>query len=311
MMTLLFLFLYAAVLVCAIACIVRAYSYARAPVHLRWELYPVPHEEARRVAHGGSYFELVDWWTHPVHFNLWGELKFMVPEMVFLKGLWEFNRPLWFRSFPFHFGLYLLAGTVGLVFVHALLDIAAPSISTSALGSLLPPLYTLTAVLGGVLCILGALSLLHRRLTDRALRNYTVPGDIFNLLFFIITLGLLFIGFAAQGPESPDGLAIARALLTFDTAIAIPGMVALGLFLAGLLAAYTPMTHMAHFIAKYFTYHSIRWDDKPIAQNKQLARKIAEQLAYRPTWSAAHVMADGKKNWVDIATSNPAQGAQK
>ena len=33
----------------------------------------------------------------------------MVPEMLFLHGLRTFNRSLWYRSFPFHFGLYLLA----------------------------------------------------------------------------------------------------------------------------------------------------------------------------------------------------------
>ena len=34
----------------------------------------------------------------------------MIPEMLLLKGLWEFNRKLWYRSFPFHFGLYILIG---------------------------------------------------------------------------------------------------------------------------------------------------------------------------------------------------------
>ncbi len=30
---------------------------AQAPVQLRWEVFPVPHEEADRVAHRDSYFE--------------------------------------------------------------------------------------------------------------------------------------------------------------------------------------------------------------------------------------------------------------
>jgi hypothetical protein len=38
--------------------------------------------------------------------------------------------------------------------------------------------------------------------------------------------------------------------------------------------------------------------------------KLAEYLTYRPTWAAAHVGANGKKTWADVATSNPAQGAK-
>jgi hypothetical protein len=52
-----FLFMYAAVFVFAVGCIGRVLQYARAPIHLRWELYPVPHETPERVKHGGSYFE--------------------------------------------------------------------------------------------------------------------------------------------------------------------------------------------------------------------------------------------------------------
>src|SRR5574337_791431 len=117
-----------------IGSVARAIRYARHPIHLRWELYPVPHEDPRRVMHGGSYFEEVDWWTKPRGFNLLGELRFMVPEMLFMKGLWEFNRALWIRSFPFHFGLYLLIGTGGLVLVAAIFDLVAPGMMVGTLG---------------------------------------------------------------------------------------------------------------------------------------------------------------------------------
>ncbi len=45
-----------ALVVFVAATVARAVAYARAPIHLRWELYPVPHEPAARLAHGGSYF---------------------------------------------------------------------------------------------------------------------------------------------------------------------------------------------------------------------------------------------------------------
>ena len=115
MMSLLYVLIYVSTLVFLIACTVRAVHYARLPLHLRWELYPVPHEEPERAKHGGSYFESTDWWKKPTPFNLVGELKSMLPEMLFQKGLWEFNRDDVVFSFPFHFGLYLLIGSTALL----------------------------------------------------------------------------------------------------------------------------------------------------------------------------------------------------
>ncbi len=306
-----FLFLYAAALAFTVACAVRTYRYATAPAHLRWELYPVPHETPERVRHGGSYYESAEWWTQPGHFSLWGELKFMVPEMLFLKGLWEFNRKLWFRSFPFHFGIYMIMATVALVILAALLSLWIPGFISGTSGAVIGFTYTLSGMIGGILCLVGAIGLLHKRLTDRALKNYTTPGDIFNLLFFVAALALLFGGFAALGSEAPRALELSRALLTFDTSYPLPAISAAALILSGLLIAYIPLTHMSHFIAKYFTYHSVRWDDKASSRDPKTARKIAEYLTYRPTWAAAHMTADGKRNWLDIATTNPAQGEKK
>jgi len=303
--------IYLSILVFAVACAVRGFQYARAPVHLRWELYPVPHEESDRVEHGGSYFETVDWWTKPAHFSLWGELKSMIPEIVFLKGLWEFNRELWFRSFPFHFGLYLLIVTVGLLAFDAILSIFAPVAISAPLAIALQPVYHLTGALGLALGILGAAGLLVRRLTDQKLKIYTTPGDIFNLLFFIVALGLLSAGLLSRPDSAPDMLTLSKGLLSFDASIEIPGLLAAGLFISAALVAYVPLTHMSHFIAKYFTYHSVRWDDSINRRGGSIEAKVAECLTYRPTWAASHIGADGNKTWAQIATTNPAAGAKK
>jgi nitrate reductase gamma subunit len=169
-------------------------------------------------------------------------------------------------------------------------------------------LYFVTGAAGTLLAFLGATGLLIRRVTDRNLRNYTAPGDVFNLLFFIVTLAVLSAGYLTAGQSIE---AITRAVLTLDTSLQIPGLFAAGLIFGSLLVAYIPLTHMSHFIAKYFLYHSIRWDDTPNEAGGKIGEQIAEYLAYRPTWSAAHVGADGVKTWVDVATANPAQGAKK
>jgi nitrate reductase gamma subunit len=307
----LYLVVYVTAAVFLLACIARIVMYARAPLHLRWELYPVPHEKPGRVKHGGSRFEEVDWWTRPDRFGFLGELKFMVPEMLFLKGLYEFNRKLWYRSFPFHFGLYLLIGTLGLLVSGALFSLFAPTAFPAALAHALQLVSTATGAAGLVLAMLGAAALLVRRVTDPSLKLYTTRGDIGNLIFFLAAFGVLAAGSLLGPSPAPDMLAIALGLLTWNTALQIPGLLAAGLLLTSLLVAYIPLTHMSHFIAKYFTYHAVRWDDVPNRRGGKLEARLAEYLTYRPTWAAAHIGADGRKTWAQIATDNPTPEGKK
>ena len=138
MTVLFYVVVYASFLIFAVACIARAIRYSRFPLHLRWELYPVPHEPPERVAHGGSYFEISNWWTEKRKYNLGGELAAMIPEMLFLKGLWEFNRRLWRVSFLFHFGLYLLIATIAMVFAAAVLSTGVVYRRRAGVGHYLP-----------------------------------------------------------------------------------------------------------------------------------------------------------------------------
>ncbi|HUI54534.1 MAG TPA: respiratory nitrate reductase subunit gamma [Bryobacteraceae bacterium] len=269
--------LYAGGIVFFAGCIVRAVRYSRQPIHLRWEIYPVPHGRV-------------------------GELKIMIPEILFLKGLWEFNRPMWCVSFPFHFGLYLLAATT------ALLGCAA--VSPPALVAILRQLYTASGALGALLALGGAMGLLVRRLAVRELRTYSSLGDYLNLLFFIATLILLLAGYWLRPSGDPGLLAILRGAATFDTSVRLPSVFAAGMAAGAILLAYIPMTHMAHFIAKYFTYHRVRWDEAANVPGGSIEKRMAEYLMYRPTWAAPHVGAEGR-TWAEIATANPARGAAK
>lgn len=303
--------IYTAALVFLIGCTFRAVHYARLPLHLRWELYPVPHEEPARAKHGGSYFEATDWWDKPIPFNLFGELKSMLPEMLFQKGLWAFNRTMWFLSFPFHFGLYLLIGSTTLLMARAVLSLLTPQFASGWIGLILHYAYGVGWLAGAALTVAGTLGLLIRRLTNKELKTYTVPADVFNLLFFVVTLGCLLAGYLLHPQGAPKALALAQGILTFDTKLRFPALLAPGLVLGALLVAYIPMTHMSHFIAKYFTYHAVRWDDRPSLKGGILEKRMAEFLTYRPRWAAAHVGADGTKRWADIASANPAQGVRK
>lgn len=302
----------ASVLVFFAAATVRAVRFARCPVHLRWELYPVPHEAPERAGHGGSYFEQGEWWRFPRQTSLAGELRFMVPEILFLRALHERNRPLWYRSFPFHFGLYLLAGTAAVVFSAAVCLRVAPGWAAWPAFGALRGFAALTGWAGVVLALGGAAGLLHRRLTDPALRVSTTAGDVFNLLFFVAALGLLGVGYVLRPAGAAGVLAWVSGLVRWDTAAETPPAFAAGVIAVSLLAAYIPLTHMSHFIAKYFAYHSVRWDDEPMRDDRRTARALAEYLTYRPAWSAGHVRAPGTTpTWSEVVATNPVQGERR
>jgi nitrate reductase gamma subunit len=309
--TIVYAVLYAGVLAFLVASVIRAVGYARLPLHLRWELYPVPHEEKERASHGGSYLEMKDWWTQPNGFNLTGELKSMLAEILFLKGLWEFKRKTWYRSYPCHLGLYMVIGAIGLLFSSAFLWIVAPSAWAGGIGTILHYAYTTIGLIGSGLTLVGAAALLVERLTDEDLKPYTTAGDIFNLSFFVVTVAFLLAGYFLRPDKSLGVLALAHGTLIFDTTLQIPFLLEIGLVLGALLTAYIPMTHMSHFIAKYFTYHSVRWNDQPNWNGSKLEERLAECLTYRPTWNAAHVGANGVRSWADVATTNPAEGGRK
>jgi nitrate reductase gamma subunit len=81
----------------------------------------------------------------------------------------------------------------------------------------------------------------------------------------------------------------------------VPALVALELALLGLFLAYLPWSHMTHFFAKYFTWHSVRWDDAPNVFGTAYAARMQKLLARPISWSAPHIRGDGRKSWADVA----------
>jgi len=288
----------------------RISAYRRNPQHLRWELYPVPHEGGGRAGYGGSYLEEVDWWTKPRESSRIGELSVMVPEMLFLKALWEHNRSLWLVSFPFHFGLYLTFGLVVLLVIGAGAQLAGMSADSGLLG-LVVGTSTILGPIAFVLTLLGGLGLLVRRLSDADLRNYASPEHRFNLVLFLATMGVAMLTWAVADPSFEIARGFIAGLITFDLKQVSSSLFLLQVILAVLTMAYIPFTHMSHFFMKYFLYHDIRWEDKPNVNEPEIDEKLGQELGFVPTWSAPHVAIPGKKTWADIATFNPAAAPEE
>lgn len=289
---------YVSLAISAAVVLYRTVQMARRPMHLRWELSPIPHEKGK-AEHGGSYFEEFEWWTKKPEKSFVNEAVFMFKEIVFLKAVWEHFPRLWCFSFPFHTGMYLLIVAAVPLVVGAVLNLAGvPTAEWAWMNKLVVILAAVGSLLGG----LGALGLLISRLTDHRLRAVQTGITLFNLAFLVavfLTGGIALIVFSDFTQQLTT---FVQALLTADISIQTPAVLAVHLVLVFLFLAYLPFTQMLHFVAKYFTYHRVRWDDRAMTPGSPMEKEVTELLQQPVTWSAPHLKADGKKNWVDIVT---------
>ena len=262
--------------------------------------------EGKRAAYGGSYLEDVDWWKKPRETSRIGELKVMIPEILLLKAVWEHNRPLWFRTYLFHLGLYLVVGFLALLGLGAVLQLVG--LGGTGLMGLVATLTRLVGPIGFVLSILGAVGLVFHRLSDSDLRKYSTNEHYLNLILFIVTMGVALMTWLGVDTHFAMAREFVIGLLTFSMAPVNP-LFGLEVVLSFLLLAYIPLTHMSHFFMKYFLYHDIRWGDEPNVDNPATQAKIGVVLNYPVSWAAEHIAGDGKKTWAEVATHNPAAEA--
>jgi len=291
----------------AVFFVLKSVRMARMPIHLRWELSPVPHEKGKGH-YGGSYLETAEWWTKPREKDHVAEGVYMFKEILFLKALFEHKRSLWYFSFPFHFGMYLLIGAAALLVlggIGTVSGIVSPELWILSRG--LP----LLAGAGYALGILGAVGLFITRMTEKGMANSTTRATYFNVLLLGAMFGTGIWAVLSLSDFTGQVLGCVGALFTADMSIQLAGILKAHFLLSFVFLAYLPFTQMMHFVAKYFTYHEIRWDDRPVEAGGKMEKELMELLGQSPTWSGAHVRADGKKTWVDIATDTGAQEAEK
>lgn len=302
MSTLAYIVAYLGILVFFIIIAAKVLSYLKRPLHVRWELYPVAHEESARAAYGGSYLEDSGWWEKKQKASLWGSVKGILVEFSVLHSTFHNNRPLWYRTYPFHLGLYLLVGTMCLAVFAAIL--AMFGVSGGAFMRFIDGLGSLMSITSFCLVAFGASALIHRRLTQEDLRNYSTPEHFFNLGAFLLLAVLGIITWVSTSYFFSHLAAFAYSLLTLSFS-PMQGLFPVLVIVMFALMAYVPATHMAHFFMKYFLYHDIRWGDQPTQDNPATQQKINTVLGYRVNWKGPHISGDGTKTWAEVATTNP------
>lgn len=278
-------------------------KYVKLSAHLRWELYPVPHEEGH--AHGGSYLERVGWWQGVPKRYRGSELKELLGEMLFIKRLYRAKRDVWIFSFLFHGGIYLILLWYVLLFVGALtqalyvpVSLAQWAAYPNALSKLIFYATIVAGYVGVSASTVGDLGLLAKRSLNKNVRDVSTPADYFSLL---LVLAVLISGVAAltQDPTFNvardfmtyliSGLHINSAYLVYLRRVTNPA-IATQLILLFVLLTYMPFSKMTHFLAKYFTYHAVLWDSAPFAElPKSTKMKIIRNLSLELAWAAQHV----------------------
>jgi nitrate reductase gamma subunit len=304
-MIFLYLFTYFSLIIFIALVASKIIKYSGAPVHVRWELYPVAHEP-KKNKYGGSYYEEPQWWKNKTKKSHSAELWAMFEEIIFLKGVFVHNKKLWYFSFPFHLGLYLITATFFLIVLSAVLDLSTVLVLNSDatfIGTLLNSVISFFGYGGLILTCLGSIGLIFQRITDKKFKFYNAPMDFINLYFILILCFVLFITLINSNSGFITSKTFVKNLITLNFIKVGDISFIIHIILLSLFFLYFPITRMMHLFAKYFTYHKVRWEDEPNVKGSKLEKKIKEALNFGVSWSAPHIQTG--KTWAEVATTHP------
>ncbi len=286
---------------------VKVRKIAKMPLHLRWELYPVPHEKGRE--YGGSYLEELEWWTKPRQKSATKSIIYLLKKYLFLGEYYRQNRGYWFVMYPWHVGFYLIVSFHILSFFGALtiltMGLSVTAESANILGRVIYYSTLVVAVGSFVTGAVGSIGLLIIRLTDKDLRAYAAPVNYFNYLFFLaVFLSGLFSWYFFD-PTLSAYREFWKSLITFQYMSVEPAMYT-HIILFSLFLIYLPFTRSTHYITILFSYFSVRWDDKPNLKGSNIRERVGELLNQPVSWSAPHIQS-GKK-WSEIVSKGAKTG---
>jgi len=289
---------------------IKVQKYFKMPQNLRWELYPIPHE--KNFKYGGSYFEEIEWWKTPRHKNTFRAVLTVIKKYLFMGSYFEKKRSYWFGLYPWHMSFLLIVLFDGLILIGAIfIKVGGWAISGSAGGGG-EFLYYFTLVIGltsfGLGC-LGSLVMLLQRTLDRDLREYAVPQNYFNYLFF---LGMFATGWVSWIVGDATFTGFREFWVGVISAKTVEGVgsweyVHIIFFSAFLI--YLPLTRSTHYITKILYFFWVLWGDRPNLGTGEDDPKLKEYLSYEPSWSAAHYQTG--RTWAERATRLPEKESAK
>jgi len=301
-LTLIEIYVYIVVIIFVIGLIRKVAKWFSVSFHLRWELYPVPHDI--NADYGGSYMEEFRWWEKPIKRTTLGMLKELLSEMLFMKRVYEHKRRLWYISYLFHGGIYLILSWFFLLILNGITIyyIGIPIPSSNLWSQILYNLTIITGGIGIISSLIGCIGLIIMRFSDESMRIYSSGIEYFNLFFILVTILTGFYSWLIFDQVFNIARGFMTSLISFG-AFSEPYLnmpITLHIILLGLLFMYIPYTKLTHFIGKYFTYHTILWDDEPNVRGGGVEDKVRKYLTLKMDWSAPHI--EGR-TWAEEALS--------
>jgi len=264
----------------------RIVYYTRLPVHLRWELAPVPFDKGK-TRYGGSYLEDFEWWQKPRRKTRIAPIVYMLREIFTMKAVRKGNKALWPLSVAFHSGIYFTILSLLFYVINAVLLII--DISTPVQDNL-NIITTFFAVAGCVLGITGAAGLILKRLLTDGLRYYSSFFTYFHLVLLLAVFASGGVAMFLTGNYALEMSRFIKGIMTLDAGVSVSLPLVVHIIISFLFILYLPFTNMVHFITKHFTYYGVRWNDEPLGQ--AAAGKIERLKAQEATWSAGHKTGD-------------------
>jgi nitrate reductase gamma subunit len=280
----------------------KVVAWLRLPPHIRWDLYPVIHEENYR--YGGSYYEQQEWWTKPRQKNTLRSLLYSLKDNFYMGEYYERNRLYWLFLLPWHFGFIFIITFHILCFFAAVsivggLDIG--SVSTHVAGRIFYYILLFTGGFAFLTGTFGSIGMLIIRLTDRALRTYAMPMNFFNYGFFLVIYGSGLLAWLLLDPTLEEYRAYWVGLVTLSPPVLHP-MTILHIVLFDIFLIYLPFTRSTHYITRILAYFFIRWDDEPNLPGSKLEKQIGGLLQRKVSWEGPHIQAG--KSWAEVATAS-------
>ena len=280
----------------------RSIKYALMPTHLRWELYPVPHEP--KSEYGGSYFAELEWWKKPLKKNIIKDIAFILKDYLTFFQYFQLNRAYWAVIYMWHVGFYLIVAFHGLVAIGALATIGGLEISSASSNGGVLFLYYLTIVTGIAgfsLGCLGSIGVFIRRATDPDLSLFASPKNFFSYVFYFFVFLSGLIAWAAFDTGFMVYREFYHAIFTLDMSVNVDGALVAHAVLFALFLFYMPSTHAMHYATKFFAYFAVRWNDMPNLRGGGIEKRLQELLKQPVTWSAPHIQTG--KDWVEVCTN--------
>jgi nitrate reductase gamma subunit len=283
------LFTYFAYIFIIVMYAIKAVRYLSMPVHLRWELYPVVHEES--FHYGGSKYENVDWWERERRLRpLYGTL-FLLKEYLHLGEYFHRHRSYWFVLYPWHVGFILVIVFHILCFFGAVFTVfgmPVASNSTSVLGISVYYATLFTGVVSFIFGAFGSIGLLLKRAADEDLRAYASPLNFFSYVFTLVVFLSGLYAWAFVDPSLDEYREFWVGLITLNY-IGVMSATAFHVLVFDLFLVYLPFTRSFHYVTRFFAYFLIRWEDEPNRRGSELEQKLQKMFKQKITWSGPHI----------------------